>query len=371
MEVENISVKNAHDKLFKNNNNNYIFIYTPPKVGSTTLVSSLRVSLGKSYNIIHIHDEIMLSVLTGIKNVTVNELIQYISNKGKNVFVIDVYRLPIERKMSEYFEKLSCIHFNNSEQNVNNYNVKRISDRFNGLFPHLSNGEHYFNKYGIENPEPFNYEKKYTLQVVNGVNFIKLRLMDSKIWNKILSEILNAKIIILNDYKTDNKSIGELYTKFKQEYKLPANFLNIIQNCKYLNFYLSDKEKNAYFKTWEKKTIPDVTPYTDAEYCFYIRISLENQYYDDVQNEHYIDNGCFCSACSLKRKDIYFKALNGEQINEKIIHTETVKNIMNEKKNNIIKELKQKINEKNKTKKFKTNQFLIDTNNYIVKPHTK
>lgn len=371
MDLDNYLVKNAHDKLFKNNNKNYIFIYTPPKVGSTTLVSSLRVSLGKSYNIIHIHDEVMLSVLTGINNVTVNELIQYISNQGKNVFVIDVYRLPIERKISEYFEKLSCIHFNNTEQKVNNYSIKRISDRFNSLFPHLSNGEHYFNKYGIENIEPFNYEKKYTLQVINGVKFIKLRLMDSNCWNTILSEILNAKIVILNDYKTDDKIISELYKKFKQEYKIPINFLHIIQNCKYLNFYLSDKEKMVYFKIWEKKTIPVVIPYTDSEYWFYIKISLENQYYDDVQNEHYIDNGCFCSACSLKRKDIYFKTLNGEQINEKIIHNETVKNIINEKKNIIMNEFKQKINEKNKNKKFKANQFLIDTNNFVIKPRAK
>jgi hypothetical protein len=49
---------NAIDKLFNKNlniSNNYIFIYTPPKVGSTTLVTSLRISLGKSFNIIHIY----------------------------------------------------------------------------------------------------------------------------------------------------------------------------------------------------------------------------------------------------------------------------------------------------------------------------
>ena len=42
------------NKLFNTKNNNYIFIYTPPKVGSTTLVSSLRISLGNSFNVIHI-----------------------------------------------------------------------------------------------------------------------------------------------------------------------------------------------------------------------------------------------------------------------------------------------------------------------------
>jgi hypothetical protein len=65
------------NKLFNTINTNYVFIYTPPKVGSTTLVSSLRISLGNSFNIIHIHDDVMLNVLTGINNVTVNEIINY------------------------------------------------------------------------------------------------------------------------------------------------------------------------------------------------------------------------------------------------------------------------------------------------------
>ena len=93
------------DDMSVEHNKNIIFVYTTPKVGSTTLVSSLRISLGKTYNIIHIHDEVMLSVLTGINNITVNEMINYLATLGKNVFVIDVYRTPIERKISEFFER--------------------------------------------------------------------------------------------------------------------------------------------------------------------------------------------------------------------------------------------------------------------------
>ena len=33
-------IKESISKLFHNDINNFIFIYTPPKVGSTTLVSS-------------------------------------------------------------------------------------------------------------------------------------------------------------------------------------------------------------------------------------------------------------------------------------------------------------------------------------------
>ena len=86
------------DKLFSYKSDKYIFIYTPPKVGSTTLVSSLRMSLGAGCSVIHIHDETMLQVLTGITNISINDIIKYLSDIGKTVYVIDVYRTPIERK---------------------------------------------------------------------------------------------------------------------------------------------------------------------------------------------------------------------------------------------------------------------------------
>ena len=55
----------ANNILFNNHKlKNYIFIYTPPKVGSTSLVSSLRLALCHKYKIIHIHNDIMLEHIT-------------------------------------------------------------------------------------------------------------------------------------------------------------------------------------------------------------------------------------------------------------------------------------------------------------------
>ena len=155
----NKRVSSAVNKLFPIDSDGYVFIYTPPKVGSTTLVSSLRVSLGNAYSIVHIHDEVMLNVLTGVANVSINEIIAFLSSLGKRVYVIDVYRTPIERKMSEFFEKISPYHFNNSEENINNYSINRVSDRFNALFPHIGNGDHYLEKYNIDPPRAFDFKK--------------------------------------------------------------------------------------------------------------------------------------------------------------------------------------------------------------------
>jgi len=147
------ALENINNILFKTKGkmDNVIFIYTPPKVGSTSLVSSIRISAANKYSVLHIHDEVMLNVLTGCSNISINEIIHYNKKIGKNVFVIDIYRTPIERKISEYFEKLSCHHFNNTDENLNNYNIKKIINRFNKLFPHLASQDYFHSVYNIKN----------------------------------------------------------------------------------------------------------------------------------------------------------------------------------------------------------------------------
>ena len=348
------------NKLFNTSTNNYIFIYTPPKVGSTTLVTSLRVSLGKSYNTIHIHDEIMLSVLTGINNIKINDIIRFLSNQGKNVYVIDVYRTPVERKMSEFFEKISPYHFNNTSENISKYSIKRISDRFNKLFPHIENGDHYFEKYNIAEPVSFDFNKKYTIQVIDNIKYIKIRLCDSELWSSILSRIFETDIVTIHDYKTEDKPIGLSYNQFKREYKLPSNYLDIIKNDKYFNFYYDELERNKYLNIWHNRLTTEFIPYTDSEYRFYINLCLENQYISDIDIDHYIDNGCFCEYCTKKRKEIFFKAKSGEKTFKKIIHREVVQEVHTNKINNKLKEI---INKKNTGRKFKPNQFSINVSN--------
>jgi len=104
---------NICDDLSVDKNKNIIFVYCPPKVGSTTLVSSIRMSAFNKFTVLHIHDELMLKVLCNIDNVKVIDIIKYNKDLGKNVYVFDIYRSPIEQKISQYFEKLSTYHFNN------------------------------------------------------------------------------------------------------------------------------------------------------------------------------------------------------------------------------------------------------------------
>lgn len=324
------NIYNAVNTLFKNLTQNYIFVYTPPKVGSTTLVSSLRISLRNNFNIIHIHDEIMLNVLTGIKGIKIMDIINYLSKDGKTVFVIDVYRSPIERKISEFFEKISPYHFNNSNENISNYPITRITERFNKVFPYLDIDEHYFKYYNIEQPIPFDFNKKYTIQLVDNVQYIKLRLCDSNHWASILSDVFKTEVVLILDYKTDDKVIGNLYNNFKNEYKLPINYFDIIKDNKYLNFYYSADEISTYLNTWKNKLCQFYISYTETEYKFYINLCLENQYLNDIRINHYIDNGCLCKLCSNTRTNIFLNAKKGKTHFKKIVHNEVIKDAKKE-----------------------------------------
>jgi len=216
--------------------NKILFVYSPPKVGSTSIVSSLRIFGLDKIDTIHIHDEEMLQVLGHIKGITINELILFNKYLGKNVYVINIYRSPIERKISSFFEKIGCYHFNTTEQNINKYNVDKIINRFNNIFPYIETGDHFMDKYCITIPESFDYNKKYSLVKENNITYITLRLKDSSQWGTILTGILGFNICIVKDYESSNKCIKNIYNLFKKVYKIPINFLDQIKKCKYLNY---------------------------------------------------------------------------------------------------------------------------------------
>jgi len=347
------TLEELNTKLLNKNleqNNNIIFVYCPPKVGSTTLVSSIRLSAAKKFSVVHLHDETLFWAILDNKNtanVSVRDLILYNKLLGKNVYVIDIFRSPIERKISEFFEQISTIHFNNSEKNINLYSIDRVINRFNNLFPHLGNSDYYKEVYDLQNiPDTFNFVNKYLLQEKDGIKYIKLRLKDSESWGSILSIILETPIIIVNDYETDKKPISDLFKKFKSSYKIPENFLVSIKNSPLLAYYYSESERNEYFNLWESKKTNAFKSYTKEEYIFYQHLCLENQHQTSMRSEHYIDIGCLCIACSIKRAELLAKAVKGEKVKEKIIHYDAINQIKTivDKKNQIIQERVNKVN---------------------------
>lgn len=300
--------------------NKIVFVYSAPKVGSTSIVSSLRLFGISQFCVIHIHDEEMLRVIGNINGVTINEIILFNKFLGKEVYVIDVFRCPIERKISAYFEKVGVYHFNNYDPIVNKYNIKKIINRFNKIFPHIANGDHFLDKYNIPVPESFDWNNKYLQINHNGINYIKLRLRDSELWGDILTKILGTKICIVKDYETSKKAVKDLYAKFKANYKIPKNLLDQIISSSYVNYFFSPSEKEEYYSKWLQKSCDNFISYTKEQYKMYEDLTLENSHIDFIQVDHYMDEGCRCKACSIKRKLIVSKILSGIEVNERIVH---------------------------------------------------
>ncbi len=354
--------------LNTNTNKKLIFVYSGPKVGSTSVVSSLRIFGINQCNIIHLHDEEMLRVLGHIDGITINEIILFNKYLGRDIYVIDIYRTPIERKISAYFEKIGVYHFNNTDAKVNTYNINKIINRFNKIMLHLAMGDHFIDKYNITIPEKFDFINKYLLVQQNGINYIKLRLKDSDIWSTILTKLLGFKICMVKDYESCNKPIKDIYTAFKNTYRIPVNLLNDINNCKYLNYFYSPAELKEYYNHWLKLSTTDFISYTPEQYKMYEELTIENSHMDYIQLDHYMDAGCLCEACNSKRSLIANQLLNGKVVRDHIHHLEakkefcSIRTIQAEKiKKNII--LVQK-----KSKNFKQDMKNIITgrsHNYI------
>jgi hypothetical protein len=322
---------------------NILFIYTPLKVGSTTLVSSLRLSLANSFIIIHVHNESMLEILTHYENkhkITILDIIEYNALIGKNVYVIDVYRHMIDWKLSVFFENLSDFHFNNKEENVVTFDMQKIINRFQNIYPHIEEIDYFKSKYGLENELnslSFDFKKKYVLIQKKNIQFIKIRLQDSSSWASILTEILKHDIVIVDDYKTENKLIGELYKKMKNEYKLPMLYYEQLKKNTSFIYYNTEDEQHKYLHLWKSKLNHQlITPFTKEEFQLYEKISKENQFYHSIQQNHYLDFGCVCIACKSKRYELFLKIKNGEKTDIRINHDEAVYENKIKKQNKII-----------------------------------
>jgi len=295
------------EDLSKPQNKNIIFVYTHAKCGSTSLVSSLRLSCFGKFTVIHIHNDQMLHSMYKVdESIRVLDIIQFNQRLKKNVIVFDIFRTPIEQKMSLYFDLLGSYHFNRNKDAINKLSLDTVFNRFNKIFPHISYLDYFTNLFPIsEKFETFDNEKGFLLAEDNfGVKYIKLRISDFNTkWISILENILKTKIWLVRD-NTVNQ-FADLYKNFKANYQLPTNFLEDLKNLSTLDFYLTEQEKLDYLNTWEENT-SDVSflPYTNEEYSFYCQIAKENKYLNTQQFNHYFDNGCDCIQCQEKRRKI-------------------------------------------------------------------
>lgn len=317
-----------------------VLLYCPSKVGSTAITTSIRMSAAEKFCVFHTHEETVVTIVKGNntnKNITVAEIIKNTevindeTQQHRKIYVIDVYRPTIEKRISEYFQDLAEKHFNNNEENINQYDLTKIIKRFNDIFPNMEHIDYYKEIYNIPDEEknlPFNFDDKYQSYSNEGVTYLKLRLIDSYNWSKILSTILNKKIYMVKDYASENKIIGPLYKKFMENYKIPYNFFRMIELCPQLQFYYTQHERKTYLDSWRNKIVNSYVSFNNTEYIFYKNICEENRTMFKNSNSHYSDDGCLCDVCVQKRNTAIEKISNNkyESFNIKHLYDDTYDN---------------------------------------------
>jgi len=295
-----------------------VILYCPPKVGSTSIASSIRFSANDKYFVFHTHSTKIVDIVTGglIGNITIDTILNNtynpITQTHRKVFLIDIYRPTIERRISEFFQDISAKHFNNYEENINDYDLNKITKRFNDIYPHIEHKDYYKEFYNIPESEllkPFDMNKKYMKYQVNNITYLKLRLCDFNEWENILSNELDTKIYMLSDYKSKDKKIGNLYKRFNDAYRIPYNYFRMIETCPQFNYYYTEIERNNYLNLWRNKITNNYVSFDKKEYDLYVKISEENQTFQKNLNNHYKDSGCKCDTCKIKRTDLLNKKI--------------------------------------------------------------
>ena len=92
----------------------------------------------------------------------------------------------------------------------------------------------------------FDFDNKFNITEKDNMIFIKILFSDIDNWDNILSKIFNKNIIIYPENLTKNKHYLNLYNEFKELYKLPIEYLNILKNNTSFKIYNTPEQQKAY-----------------------------------------------------------------------------------------------------------------------------
>jgi hypothetical protein len=128
---------------------------------------------------------------------------------------------------------------------------------------------------------------------------------------------------------------------------------------KYFRYFYSSDEQADYFRQWQQLSTSNFSSYTPDQFKMYEELSLENSHIDYIQFNHYMDEGCNCKACNIKRYYVANKIISGSPLTplDRIKHDEAktqmfVKRVIRANKiNEVIKSIP--LSQQKKGKNFK------------------
>jgi hypothetical protein len=242
-----------------------VIIHSMSKTATTSLKQSF---LKLTDNVAQIH---MLNGRPQLKSYVKENMVEYINkNKNKKFLIINVFRCPIQRKLSLYFYKKRKEKIKDSDilkKNINEYILSKdnefiLNKNENDLFFDYCDHPNYeWNKFFGFNyyDKPFNFIDKYNVHIKNNLIFLNLRFDDIILWNIIINNFLkkynlfnNKKFNLLKNSKT---TINILNDKIQKKYKNNI----ILSKVDFNKIYNYSKKDLEYFYTkkelenWKKR----------------------------------------------------------------------------------------------------------------------
>ena len=218
-----------------------VYINCGGKSGSKTLEKTLR----QYYRCLHTHGNFYFQQYV-LKNnsKTLYDCIQESMNSFKKVFVIDVYRTPLERAISSCFQ-------NKPNTTIEDFNYNLL------IGENYSCMEEILFELNLPRIHKFDFEKKYNLIIHKNLHIIKIRFQDINEWDQILSNIFKQEILIIPDNLSINKSYYEKYKYVLNNLPIPTTYFTCLINTNEFKLYNSSEEVTNYILKW-KPQIKDI-----------------------------------------------------------------------------------------------------------------
>ncbi len=298
-----------------------VFIYSSGKTASTSLYNSFcNLGVGS----IHVHSQNYFeSTNKKDKSLELNleELIYYCRDIQGKVVLIDVFREPISRKISSFFQRLENLDFIkeynfSSQAELVDYfteNIKELVEIFNEKYLVWIENYYSFNEYGKFgfdiNKSKFNFDKKSLFFSKDNIDFIVVRFDDIKYWEDIFRGYGFSGFRLSSENRTQEKSLGSLHKLFMKNLVLHKHKVDQVYfgvHDKYLNIFYSDKELYKNYEFWLNFTTKKIDVENTAGSVFF-----------RSKSNHYsrYSSGEKCAKNRLKSITVPHSSLNF-QINE-------------------------------------------------------
>lgn len=241
-----------------------ILIFTMAKVGSSSVYQSLKKQ--SEIPCFHIHSLSKEEELEAIRickekgvypgsRTPVFALHKHIFEKQKPYKVISLFRNPIERNLSAFFDAFE-IHMGMPASSFKG-NMKDIEEAFYQKLDHSYCKDWFDVRFkqgiGVDVYEyAFAKAEGHSIIQSNDTDILLLKnTLDDKLKSKLVGDFCGVDHFKLTNVNiTDAKKEASLYSEFKSYIRFPKSYLDSQLESKYVNHFFTKEEKEALYEKW-------------------------------------------------------------------------------------------------------------------------